>query len=55
MDVGERELITVYYGQDITAEAAEDVRQRITDLYPELEVEIVAGGQPHYQFILGAE
>jgi dihydroxyacetone kinase-like predicted kinase len=55
MGVADRELITVYYGQDITREEAEALAPRINDLYPELEIEIVAGGQPHYLYILGAE
>jgi DAK2 domain fusion protein YloV len=55
MGAADRELVTVYYGQDIDSATAGNVRQQILELYPELEVEIVAGGQPHYQYILGAE
>jgi dihydroxyacetone kinase-like predicted kinase len=53
--VADRELITIYYGQDVSLEEAEALRPRINDIYPELEIEIVAGGQPHYLYILGAE
>ena len=48
-------LLTLYYGADVTlaqaAQAADTVRRH----YPDLEVEVIEGGQPHYYYILGAE
>jgi DAK2 domain fusion protein YloV len=55
MDVAGRELITVYYGQEVSRQEADGLPARIGELYPDLEVEVVAGGQPHYLYILGAE
>jgi dihydroxyacetone kinase-like predicted kinase len=55
LDAAECGLVTLYYGADVTlaqaAEAADFVRQQ----YPDLEVEVIEGGQPHYYYILGAE
>ena len=49
------EIITLYYGESITADEAQQLADEITGHYPEQEVEIVDGGQPHYHYILSAE
>lgn len=55
MNAGDRELVSVYYGQDVGQEDAEALAAQIQDLYPHLEIEVLHGGQPHYMYILGAE
>ena len=55
MDTADREIVTLYYGRDITISQAADVGQQIETLYPDVEVELLEGGQAHYFFILGAE
>ena len=55
MDMDEREIVTLYYGQDVSAVEAAAVAAQIEQLYPEVEVEILDGGQAHYYYILGAE
>lgn len=55
MGAAELELISLYYGEDITAEQAEEMAARIQDGYPDQEVELVYGGQPYYCYILSAE
>ena len=55
MAVEERELVSVYYGQDVSEEEAAEIVQRIKALYPHVDVELLPGGQPHYMYILGAE
>ncbi|MCO5184759.1 MAG: DAK2 domain-containing protein [Anaerolineae bacterium] len=55
MEVADREILTIYYGQDVSAEDAESLAADIENLYPDLEVEIHHGGQAHYYYILGAE
>jgi len=52
-DVGA--LLTVYYGREVTAEAAQDLAARARRRYEGLEVEVVDGGQPHYPYILSLE
>lgn len=55
MDMEEREIVSVYYGADITEQEAGDVVTQIESLYPDVEVELLPGSQPHYFYILGAE
>lgn len=55
MDVEDRELVSVYYGQEVTETEADELAAQITALYPEAEIELLRGGQAVYQFILGAE
>jgi len=49
------ELITLFYGADVTKHAAHHIAATIGETYPNLEVEVQDGGQPHYQFILSIE
>jgi len=51
----ESEILTIYYGEGITAEEAETLGEMISAQYPDLEVEIVDGGQPYYPYILSIE
>ncbi|HET6446492.1 MAG TPA: DAK2 domain-containing protein [candidate division Zixibacteria bacterium] len=55
MDMDERELVTIYYGNEVSEAEADQMAEEISNLYPELEVEILSGGQSIYQYILGAE
>ncbi|MGD8633025.1 MAG: DAK2 domain-containing protein [Anaerolineales bacterium] len=49
------ELITLYYGEDLSASAANQLADEVRQAYPDLEVELHEGGQPHYQIILSIE
>ena len=49
------ELISLYYGAGLTAIQANKLGDRVRETWPRLEVEIVRGGQPHYQFIASLE
>jgi hypothetical protein len=49
------ELITLYYGADLTAEIANQLADNIRQKWSEQEVEVIEGGQPHYQLILSIE
>jgi hypothetical protein len=55
LQAGERELVTLYYGQDLTVREANRLADYVRERYPEQEVEVVEGGQPHYQLILSTE
>ena len=49
-------MVTVYYGEDIYAEQAEEIRKVIESKLPStIEVATVYGGQPVYYFIISAE
>jgi DAK2 domain fusion protein YloV len=49
------ELITMFYGENISQEDAESMAEFIQEKYPDQIVELQYGGQPHYQFILSIE
>lgn len=55
MEAAHLEIITLYYGNGITQQTAEELGALVREKYPSLEVEIVEGGQPHYYYIIGAE
>jgi hypothetical protein len=49
------ELITVYYGRDVSEEEAEDVGDLIGEKCPDAEIEISFGGQPIYYYMISVE
>ncbi|HXW00090.1 MAG TPA: DAK2 domain-containing protein, partial [Anaerolineae bacterium] len=49
------EVITIYFGQESSAEQAGSLAGQIKTLYPELEVEVHEGGQPYYPYIISLE
>jgi dihydroxyacetone kinase-like predicted kinase len=55
MSAGEHELITLYAGADVSAEAAEQMVAALREAYPGVGVETHPGGQPHYHYILSVE
>lgn len=55
LDLDQYELITLFYGEDVTNQAANQIADGIRSSHPELEIELQDGGQPHYQFIMSFE
>jgi DAK2 domain fusion protein YloV len=55
VNLDETEVITIYYGADTEPAEAEQVAAAIREQYPQLQVEIVQGGQPHYNYIASVE
>jgi len=51
----EHELVTLFYGENMTHVDANRLADVIRDQYANLEVEVQEGGQPHYQFIISVE
>ena len=51
----ELELISIYYGSDVTVDAAELLKEKIEKEYPECDVELQFGGQPIYYYVVSAE
>lgn len=49
------EVITVYYGADVKQADAEEISANIRQRYPEAQIEVVRGGQPHYEYIISVE
>ncbi|NOZ50892.1 MAG: DAK2 domain-containing protein [Chloroflexi bacterium] len=51
----ESELISIYYGADVSTEAAEKLMEQLQEALPDFEIELHAGGQPHYDYIISVE
>ena len=51
----ESELISIYYGADVTEADAEDIVAKVTEKYPDFEIELQNGGQPVYYYIVSVE
>lgn len=51
----EHDVLTLYYGQQVTLEEAEALAERLRQAYPDQEIEVQAGDQPHYDYIMGIE
>ncbi|SDF18120.1 DAK2 domain-containing protein [Marvinbryantia formatexigens] len=49
------ELISVYYGSDVTEEDAQAVGKELKEKYPDCEVEVYSGGQPIYYYVVSVE
>ena len=54
-NAAEHELITLYYGQDMSHAEANRIADVIRSRSSSQEVEVQEGGQPHYQFIMSVE
>jgi dihydroxyacetone kinase-like predicted kinase len=51
----DHELVTLFYGENMSHADANRIADAIKKKYPNLEVEVQEGGQPHYQFIISVE
>ena len=49
------EFITVYYGEDVSAEEAEKAGAAFGERFPEAEISVVSGGQPVYYYMIAVE
>ena len=55
MHIDGYEIVTLYYGADVTEAEAQATMRRIKEQHSRLEIEVVNGGQPYYAYILSAE
>jgi dihydroxyacetone kinase-like predicted kinase len=55
IDMDEYELITLFCGNNVESDDVDEITTKIQETYPDHEVEIQDGGQPHYQFIFAIE
>lgn len=54
-DAEEFELITLFYGCDASKKDVNRIADEIREVYPDHEIEVQEGGQPHYIFIISIE
>ncbi len=55
MMTDEKELISLYYGDEVDEKDAEKLRERVASSFPGCDVELQYGGQPIYYYIVSAE
>lgn len=48
-------MVTIYYGQDVDAQAAEDLKVKLEEEFEDLDVDIIPGGQPLYYYLISIE
>lgn len=49
------EIITLFYGEDVTEEQATALMEHVAEKYPDVDVEIYEGGQPLYYYFISVE
>lgn len=49
------EIVSLYYGADITEDAAQELASVLMEEFPNVDVEVNVGGQPIYYYILSVE
>ena len=52
---GDSSLITIYYGQDIREADARALQEQLAEKYPDCDVDLQAGGQPLYYYLIAVE
>ena len=55
MNLADHEILTLYYGNGVEAEHANLLAAKVNERYPDQEIEVVEGNQPHYHYILSVE
>ncbi len=51
----ENDVITIYYGRPGSEEQAQNLARVLTERYPDKEIDVLSGGQPHYHYIISVE
>ena len=51
----ESEIVTIYYGEDLSEEACHKEVEHLEEIYPDIEFDVYDGGQPLYPIFLSVE
>jgi DAK2 domain fusion protein YloV len=51
----EPELLTIFAGEDATPESTSELEASAAAIFPEAEIEVLEGNQPHYRFLISIE
>ena len=49
------EVLTIFYGEDVTEEAAKAVEEKLALRFPDADIQLISGGQPVYYYMISAE
>lgn len=48
-------IITLFYGEDVTEEQAEELRGQLEEKFEDIDIELYYGGQPLYYYLISVE
>ncbi len=51
----QKDLLTIYYGQEVTEDDANEIADILGEKYPDTDIEVISGGQPVYFYLISAE
>jgi len=51
----ESDVITIYYGRPASEEQAQNLARTLAQRYPDKEIDVISGDQPHYHYIISVE
>ena len=49
------EILSIYYGSDVTEEEANTMTEKLEEKFPDLEIDVYSGGQPIYYYVFSIE
>ena len=49
------EIISIYYGEEVDEATAEELGEKLGEMFPECDVEVHFGGQPIYYYVVSVE
>lgn len=55
VNTADREVITMFYGNNMSERTANEIAELVREKYPNQAVDLYLGGQPHYYFVVGIE
>ena len=55
LQVDDDSTVTLYFGESVSAQQADEARRRLLERYPRAEVQAFAGGQPTYSYFVSVE
>ncbi len=55
LNLKEAEVVTIYYGEDVEESEPEQIGAGIREQHPQMQIEVIRGGQPHYSYIISIE
>jgi len=51
----EKEVITIFYGSEVSENQAKKLMQQLEENYSDIEFELHEGGQPYYYYLISIE
>ena len=49
------EIISIYYGEEVDEEKANELGEKVSEMFPDCDVEVHFGGQPIYYYVVSVE